>query len=88
VAFHEPHQTIDRIQVVRNQILVEQLDAIAIFQECHEFHNGSGIDDAAFDEGIVIGEALVGLAKHEAVGHEGSQFVVKRHRVPSGIQSD
>src|SRR4029077_4158885 len=87
-AFNKSREPVNRVQVVRNQVLVVQLDPILLFQKGHQFHNPSGVDDAPRKKGVVIGEAFADLAKHEVVCHEPSQFVIKRHAMSSCLQSD
>src|SRR5579864_5301609 len=66
-AFYKARQSVNRVQVIRNQILVMQLDPILLFQKGDELHDSGGIDDAPLQKGVAIGETIADLAKHEVV---------------------
>src|SRR5579859_41962 len=87
-AFYKARQSVNRVQVVRNQVLVMQLDPILLFQKGDELHDPGGINDAPLQKRVAICEAIANLAKHEVVCNEPSQFVIKRHTMSSCLQSD
>lgn len=74
--FEEPHQIVDGIEVVWNQLPVLNLDPVRLFQKDHEFQNAGGVDDPLVQERVAAGQMTVGLAKKEIVNDKLAQFLL------------
>src|SRR5688572_10228402 len=53
----EPHDAVDRVDVLGHRLLVANLDLVACFEEREDFHDPNRVDEPAFGQRLVAGQA-------------------------------
>src|SRR5512135_142035 len=59
----------DRVQVLRDELVVAHLDAVTLLEVVDELEDAGRIDDAGLEQGVVVAELPV-VAEEEPVGDE------------------
>ena len=70
LVFDEPHQVVDRIEVLRHELVVRDLDGKAFFKKRHQFQHTGRIDDALVEERILPVQTVCSLTEQEVVVNE------------------
>ena len=68
--FDEPQQVVDRIQVLRDELAVFNMDGEPVFDESHEFEDAGGVDNALLQERVLRGQSICSLTEEEVVVDE------------------
>src|SRR5581483_5291897 len=74
--FDEVDQAVDRVEIFRQELVVLDLDAEGRVDEGDQLQDAGGIDDALFQQRIIVGKALALQTEEEVIGDELSQYVL------------
>ena len=67
----------DRIQILRNKLLVGDFDAEGFLEEGDQFQDPGGVDDSVFEEGIRCFQAIAGFSEKKVVDDELTNLLIK-----------
>lgn len=85
--FNKSHQIVDGIQIVWNELAILNLDVKFLFEKYDQFQNAGGIDDPFVQEGVVVAQVTVALAKEKVVNDKLPQFLLDVPHKKKSLQS-